>query len=339
MRAGNYHPPMIAISCCDSGNIPDTIAARPLRAGDGVAIVSTSSPVSVTQLDRIIAYLTSRGYRPMPMPGVLAEFGYLAGSRHQRAADLMNAFTNPDVRLILPTTGGIGASQLVDILDYHTIRANPKIFVGLSDPSVLCNSIYARAGLITIHGPTGFNFFQNQVDEDTARDFLRMVSGSIAGTTISSPLWRVARPGDGSRAVIGRVVGGSLSSLRSLVGTPFMPPLAGAILLLEEFGMPWAEIDHCLTHLGLAGVFAGITALIWGVPVECVRGNAADRTLDDLIVARVPGDFPIVTGLLVGHASRLIPMPIGGIIRLDLSKEDVELTFCEDAVCVRTVLA
>src|SRR6185437_1371306 len=194
---------MTAIARKDVGIPARPVMARPLLRGDGVAIVSTSSPVSSRQLDTVIAYLTSCGYRPVPMPGVLASFGHLAGDRTQRASDLMDAFTRPDVRLILPANGGIGAGQLIDLLDYEIIRDNPKLFTGVSDPSVLCNSIFARAGLVTVHGPTGFNFFQDPVDPDTAHDFWRMVSGPIAGRTISSPQWRVAR--NGSEKITGRI--------------------------------------------------------------------------------------------------------------------------------------
>lgn len=242
----------------------------------------------------------------------------------------MDAFTRPDVRLILPANGGIGAGQLIDLLDYEIIRDNPKLFTGVSDPSVLCNSIFARAGLVTVHGPTGFNFFQDPVDPDTAHDFWRMVSGPIAGRTISSPQWRVAR--NGSEKITGRIVGGNLASLRSLVGTRYMPPLAGAILMLEEYGASWAEIEYDLTHLRLADVFTDIAALIWGVPVECARERAVDRTLDDLILRCLPDGFPVVSGLLIGHASHMIPLPVGGMIQLDIAGQQVRLTFCDDVV-------
>jgi muramoyltetrapeptide carboxypeptidase len=308
------------------------IMPKALRRGDGVAIVSTSSPVTSAQLNTVITYVAACGYRPVPAPGVLASTGYLAGSREQRADDLMSAFSDPDIRLILPATGGVGASQLLDILEYDIIAANPKLFVGLSDPSIVCNAIYAMTNIVTVHGPTGFNFFQDPVNDETAGDFWRIVSEPIAGRMISSPQWRIARPG--CDVIEGRVIGGNLSNIRSLIGTRFMPRPDGAILLLEEFGSSWEDIDHYLTHLKLAGIFDRIAALIWGVPVECSKDNAADRTLDELIVRCAPGDFPVITNLLVGHASHIISMPIGGAVRIDMSKDAVELTFCEDLVAI-----
>ena len=106
-----------------------------VRPGDTVAIVSTSSPVSHDELDRLSRYFHGRGYTVRVAPGADAATGYLAGPREQRAADLMAAFTDPAVRLIVPATGGKGAAHLLDLLDYEVIRANPKIFTGISDPS------------------------------------------------------------------------------------------------------------------------------------------------------------------------------------------------------------
>ena len=126
---------------------------------------------------------------------------------------------------------------------------------------------------MTIHGPTGVTFFRDPVNEFAVDEFLRVVSGPIVGRTISSPRWRVARRGN--LAVKGHLVGGCLSNFRELAGTPYLPPLAGAILMLEEFNSPWADIDQMLTHLRLAGAFDDIAGLLYGIPVECTKGDSA----------------------------------------------------------------
>jgi muramoyltetrapeptide carboxypeptidase len=292
--------------------------------------VSTSSPVTEHELNAVICYLAGLGYRPVPMPGVRASLGYLGGSAERRADDLMAAFADPDIRLILPAGGGIGASQLLDLLDYEAIRANPKIFSGTSDPSILCNAIFACAGVVTIHGPTGVTFFREQVNEFAVSEFLRIASGPITGQTISSPRWRVARRGN--RPVRGRLVGGSLSKFRALAGTRYLPPLTGAVLMLEEFGSPWSEIDQMLTHLRLAGAFDEVAALLYGIPVECAKGDSAERTLDDLIKRSVPGDFPIVTNVHFGHSETATSLPVGTLAEIGADGDQATLTFCEDAV-------
>jgi muramoyltetrapeptide carboxypeptidase len=301
-----------------------------LRAGDQVAIVSTSSPVTEDQLNLVASYVKGLGYQPVPMPAVLCSGGYTAGSAEQRAEELIAAFTDPDIRLILPVNGGFGACHLLDILDYDAIRASPTIFTGASDPSLLSNAIFARTGVVTIHGATGVTFFNEPVYDFEVDEFLRVVTGPIAGRVISGPHWRVARRGD--FPVQGRLVGGGLSPLRSLVGTPYMPPLAGCVLMLEEFNMTWAEIDRVLTHLRNAGVFDDIVGLVHGVPVECTRGDSADRGLDDLVTRSVPGSFPIITNVHFGHGKTVTSLPIGTEVRIEMDGDQPSLLFCEDAV-------
>lgn len=132
---------------------------RALRPGDGIGIVSTSSPVTPAQLDTLVSYLGGRGYAVKVADGVLDRHGYLGGRAERRAAGVMRMFTDPEVALVMPVSGGNGAGHLVDRLDYGLIRANPKLFTGFSDPSVLNNSLLAGAGLPSVHGVSGFQFF------------------------------------------------------------------------------------------------------------------------------------------------------------------------------------
>ena len=90
--------------------------------------------------------------------GVLDRHGYLGGRAEQRAAGVMRMFTDPEVALVMPVSGGSGAGHLVDRLDYGLIRASPKLFTGFSDPSVLNNSLLAGADLPSVHGVSGFQF-------------------------------------------------------------------------------------------------------------------------------------------------------------------------------------
>ena len=135
-----------------------------VRPGDTVAIVSTSSPVSHGRTRPAVAPLRRSAATRQGRGRCRGRTGYVAGPREQRAADLMAAFTDPDVRLIVPATGGKGAAHLLELLDFEVIRANPKVFTGISDPSILGNAIYHRAGLVTLHGPSGYDFFQPEVE-------------------------------------------------------------------------------------------------------------------------------------------------------------------------------
>jgi muramoyltetrapeptide carboxypeptidase len=185
----------------------ELVKPRAVRPGDCIGVVSTSSPVSAEELDRLVGYLEGRGYRVRLAEGVGDRMGHLAGSPARRAAGVMSMFADPDVALVLPATGGTGAGHLVNLLDYGLIRANPKVFTGFSDPSSLCNAILAGAGLPNVHGVTGIQFFEPELKDDwTEAEFWAMVSGPIAGREITGGDWHVYRAE--APVASGPVVGG-----------------------------------------------------------------------------------------------------------------------------------
>ena len=201
------------------------VKPRALRPGDCIGIVSTSSPVSAGELDRLTAYLAGRGYEVRVADGLLDRDGWLAGSAKRRAAGVLGMFGDPEVSLVMPVSGGTGAGHLVDLLDPGLIRAHPKVFTAFSDPSVLSNSILATAGLPSVHGVSGFQFFGwADVDEPTEKAFWQMVSGPIAGLEVPGASWRVHRAA--GPAVSGPVVGGNLGAISALAGTRWMPSTA-----------------------------------------------------------------------------------------------------------------
>jgi muramoyltetrapeptide carboxypeptidase len=304
---------------------------RALRPGDCIGIVSTSSPVSPGELDRLTAYLGGRGYAVRVADGVLDRTGYLAGTAERRAAGLLRMFSDPDVAMIMPASGGTGASDLVDMLDYELIRAHPKLFTGFSDPSVLNNAILAAAGLPSVHGVSGFQFFGwPDVEEQTETEFWRMVSGPIAAQEVTGRDWRVYRAD--SVAVSGPVVGGNLRRVSAVAGSRWMPSTSGAILLLEVSPATFDEVNDLLVHLRLAGAFDDITALVIGSPADWEAGDAPDASTDELVLRCVRGRFPVITGVAFGHQQRKIQFPIGCRLEFDLRSEYPVLRYLEDLV-------
>lgn len=310
-----------------------TIRPPRVKPGDTVAIVSTSSPIKATDLKRLVDYFESRGYPVKVMPDVLASTGYIAGTAAQRAANLMAAFTDSRVGLIVPANGGKGAAHLLPLLDYNIIASNPKVFTGMSDPSIICNALFHRAGLMNLHGPSGYDFFQTPVNAETEAAFWQIVSGSITTHLVKGDRWRVVR---GKRTVVsGKVIGGHLGTIRTLIGTPYMPDVAGAVLFLEEVFVPWVVIDQALTHLRLAGVFENIRALVIGVPIDCKKDDAPDESWEDMIIRCVGGDFPVITNVEFGHTARKIPLPIGGTVEFDLASACPVLRYRDDMVVAK----
>jgi muramoyltetrapeptide carboxypeptidase len=310
----------------------ELVKPRAIRPGDCIGIVSTSSPVSAEEFDRLIGYLEGRGYRVRLADGVGDRTGHLAGTAARRAAGVMSMFADPDVALVLPATGGTGASHLVDLLDYGLIRANPKVFTAFSNPSTLNNSILAAAGLPNVLGVTGIQFFDPALkDQWTEDEFWAMVSGPIAGREIAGGNWREYRAA--GPVVSGPVVGGTLPCFRALVGTRWMPSTVGAILVIEAFMDTFDDVDRALTHLRLAGVFDGIAALVIGAPADWEREDAPDADTDELILRCVPDrGFPVITNVGFGHAARKIQFPVGCRAEFGLGGGRQVLRYLEDLV-------
>jgi muramoyltetrapeptide carboxypeptidase len=182
-----------------------------------------------------------------------------------------------------------------------------------------------------VHGVSGFQFFGwPDVDEATESAFWRMVTGPVAGLEVSGPDWRVYRA---SRpAVSGPVLGGTLQAVSALAGSRWMPPTAGAILLLEGVPATYEEVDRLLTQLRLAGAFDGIAALVIGAPAEWTAQDAPDACTDDLILRCVRGRFPVITGVPFGHQERKIQFPVGCRVEFDLAGPQPVLRYLEDLV-------
>jgi muramoyltetrapeptide carboxypeptidase len=314
----------------------DLLKPPALRPGDTIGVVSTSSPVSPALLDRLTGYLRGRGYQVKLADGVTDRFGHFAGTPERRAAGVMAMFADPEVAMVLPANGGTGSHHLIDRLDYELIRAHPKLFAGFSNPTALNNSILAAAGLATLQGVTGFQFFQREIEPGTERGFWTMASGPVAGTEIGGRDWRVHRRESVPKTVSGPVVGGNLGAIFPLVGTPWMPPTAGAILVLEARSATYEVVEAFLTQLRLAGLLDEIAALVIGAPADWAAGGAPDRDTDELILRAVGdaagGAFPIVTNVPCGHQPRRIQWPVGCAVALNLGGEVPVLRYEEDLV-------
>lgn len=308
------------------------VKPRPIRPGDRVGIVSTSSPVTPDQLERLTGYFRGRGYGVRVADGVCASTGYLGGSAARRASGVREMFAAPDIALVLPATGGTGASHLVDMLDYRTIRRSRKLFAAFSNPTVLNNSILAGAGLATVHGTSGVDFFQKEQEPGTECAFWDMISGPVTGFQVAGPDWRVYR--NCGRRVSGPVMGGNLTAFQSLAGTAWMPPTASAILLLEAMTATYEQVDAALSQLRLAGVFEDIAALVIGAPADWDHRDAPDADTDELILRCVGGTFPVITNVACGHQPRRIQLPVGCAVEFDFTGLCPALRYLEDLVDV-----
>jgi muramoyltetrapeptide carboxypeptidase len=303
-----------------------------LRKNDVVGIVAPASPPSTTQkIERGVRYLEKIGYRVKLGTHVMEVHGYLAGNDDQRASDLNTMFGDRQVRAIIAVRGGYGTPRLLEKIDYGLIRRNPKILVGYSDLTALQLAIYKRTGLITFSGPMLGVEFCEGMDPFTEEFFWRLLTSPVPLRTISNPGGRpltIVRSPSRNSSAVGRLLGGNLSMIVSLLGTPFQPRFTNSILFLEEVGEEPYRVDRMLTQLRLAGVFEAVQAMLIGSFIDCVPSNRRrpSLTTDEVLHEMTRNvDVPILSGLAYGHTPRKLTMPIGVRAKVDAATGSVQL--------------
>jgi muramoyltetrapeptide carboxypeptidase len=289
-----------------------------VRPGDRIAVVAPAAPI---EPDRLRAGLARLGgtFRVVLADDVTRRTGFLAGSDARRAAELDAALRDPDVRAILMARGGYGISRLLPLLDPAALRADPKPIVGFSDGTALL-AWAARAGVRGIHGPV-IRQLTELPDEDVAA-LIRALTDPAPAGRLAGGLASVGAPWPAPRQ--GRLVGGNLTLLAHLIGTPWQVDAAGAVVLLEEVGEEPYRIDRDLTQLGHAGALAGAAAVLLGGLTRCGDPVPAAGAPDDDRAARAVVDerlrhlgLPGRAGAPVGHGARNLAVPWGARVALD----------------------
>jgi len=322
---------------------PEPVFPRAMRKGDTVALIRPGSPSFDYGANEVATEIVaSLGFTPKLMPNAGKRLGYLAGTDAERAADLNAAFADPKIDAVWCLRGGYGTSRILPLLDYGTIRKNPKPFIGFSDITATLNAINRLTGLVTFHGPVA----GSTLSEYSLAAFRKVVTDGFAGPIAEPPpfapregivdrenrVWKLA-PGKAK----GRLVGGNLSVFSTLVGTPFEPELKGRILFLEEIEEDPYRIDRWLTQLLLTGKLSGLSGVALGKFSDCTPGPNRDSTLlgswtwQEVCADRLGQlGIPVVAGLCFGHTRDKATVPVGAMAELDAGAGT--LTLLEPAV-------
>ena len=311
-----------------------------LKRGDLVALFNPSGFADDALIQRATGNLEKLGFRVMQSAHIRASRGNTAGTIGQRLTDLQTLFENREVRALWAARGGSGTAQILPYVDYALIARNPKIVIGYSDLTSLLLAIYAKTGLVTFHGPvasSGFTPFTVAHLEATLIEgrvpYLMNTAEEHAKRAATEPnfLQRVLRGGNAE----GTLMGGNLSVLSSLVGTPFLPDIKKSLLFLEEISEAPYRVERMLTQLAQSGVLDRATAAMLGV---FVKGDVAAgeesltlmQALDDHFASR---PIPSAYGLSFGHIASQWVLPIGVRARFDADAKS--LTLLESAVTPR----
>jgi len=309
----------------------------PLPEGGTIGVAAASSPFeNRSEIDRGVRWYEQRGYRVKLAPGVHARDDYVAGDAQARADDVTALFADDEVDVVQMLRGGYGASQVVPLLDYDVIAANPKPFVGYSDVTALHVAIRQRTGLVTFYG-LGLTSMGAPKREELDKDWF------IRAMTATDPLGQVpARPDDpyigtlGSGRATAALVGGCLWLLRETLGTPWEVELDHVILFFEDVHAPPWHVDGMLTQLNNAGKLARIKGVVIG---EMHKSQASDqlepwlrsRSMEDVFEHHLePLGVPILHNLPLGHGKHLVTIPLG--VRATIDTDARSLTVDEAAL-------
>ncbi|MDZ7373254.1 MAG: LD-carboxypeptidase [candidate division KSB1 bacterium] len=298
-----------------------------LRPGDTIGIVAPASPMVPERLSKGVEYLKARGYRVVVGAHIHRRWGYLAGKDEERADDLLRMFADPEVKAILAARGGYGAARILDLLDYELIASHPKIVVGYSDLTTLQMALWKHTGLVTYSGPMVAIEMGRGIHPFTEDCFWRAVEApGLFGSLPLPPQYpvRTLRPG----VARGRLLGGCLSLLPTLLGTPYQPDFRGAILVLEDVGEEPYRVDRCLAHLRQAGVLEAVAGVVLGQFIDCVPLSketpsfTVDEVLEDYFRKL---DVPVLAAFPYGHGEVKVTLPLGIEAELDADRGELRL--------------
>jgi muramoyltetrapeptide carboxypeptidase len=299
-----------------------------LRKGDLIGLVApASTPSSTEKVEKGALYLEGLGYRVRVGEHVQNTYGYLAGTDADRVEDLNAFIRDRHVKAIVAIRGGYGTPRLLSLVDYRALKANPKIIVGYSDITALQMAVYRKIGMVTFSGPMSGVEMWNKIDPYTEEHFWRVVTSTKRIGLMENPAedaTATLRPGKGE----GRLLGGNFSLLISLMGTPYMPDLRKAVLMLEDVDEAPHRIDRMLAQLRNAGTLRQLSALLFGKFTDC---NPSDPSKPFLTLAQLQKETaeivscPVIANVQYGHIPKKLTIPFGLRTKVDGKSKKIEV--------------
>jgi muramoyltetrapeptide carboxypeptidase len=301
---------------------PAIIKPPALRPGDTVQIVAPASNLKKDYLQRGIAELERLGFRVKHTADILDKARYTAGSDERRARELLEAFADPEVKAIWAARGGYGAMRLFKLLDADALQQQPKIFIGYSDVTALHLYFYRRFGWVTFHGPMAAKDLAGGAEHyDRTTLFAALTQAQPLGE-ITSDRAQMLHRGAGQQ-VSGRLVGGCLSLITALLGTPDELDTRDTILFLEDASVKPYALDRMIQQLKLAGKFDAVRGIVFGEMTDCVQHAEQGYTIQEVLAELTAClNVPVLFGLPSGHSPcGNLTLPLGVMATLDAAHD------------------
>lgn len=284
-----------------------------------MGIVAPAGVVKPDALERGVAQLRNAGFAVRLGEHVLARRRYCAGTPEQRAEDLTHMMEDPDIGAVICARGGYGAAHVMALIDPALFMRHPKLVCGYSDVSPLLGFIAARSGVAALHGPMVAVDFAKGLTERVAARFQHLLADPALPWSESVP--EAIAPGSGN----GPLIGGCLSSLVALLGTPFAVETDGAVLFLEDVAERPYRLDRMLTQLRLAGKLEHVAGVVLGSFANCDGREEGDVAAEVFREFFADAPYPVVAGFPAGHLSENLPITFGVPICVDADQRTVEV--------------
>jgi muramoyltetrapeptide carboxypeptidase len=292
-----------------------------LMPGDKIRIVSPAGKCTEEQIMPALNWLRENGYQVEPGRNIFGKYFQYSGVDQDRLSDLQEALDDPEAKVIICSRGGYGAIRLIDQLNFSRFRKHPKWLVGYSDITVLHNRLHL-SGFPSIHGAMCRNFFpENGLPADTLFSLIQLLRGE-------KPEYNII-PSSMNRTgtTTARLVGGNLSLLYSLSGTPYDLDTAGKILFIEDIGEYLYHIDRMMIGLRLSGKLKYLAALVVGQFTD-VKDNEEPfgKSVEEIILDAVRDyDFPVCFNFPAGHGQPNLALALGSVWKLKVTNKNCSL--------------
>ncbi|RAI91682.1 S66 peptidase family protein [Algoriphagus yeomjeoni] len=310
---------------------PKTLLPKAIKKGDTVGLIAPSAAMADRmQFTFAQEALEALGFQVKLGENLKNRYGHLAGTDEERAGDLNEMFSDKDIKAIICIRGGSGAARILPMIDYKSIAKNPKPLLGYSDITALHCAIHAQTGLITFHGPMGsstwnsFNVKQfEKVFIEKEKVTFENIHAESDDLVVKSNRIQTLKGGTAE----GKILGGNLTVLTAISGSPYYPDFKDAILFIEDVGEDPYKVDRMMSTLKLNGTLDQIKGFVFGQCSDCEPGGGygsltLDQVLDDYIL---PLKIPAYSGAMIGHISKQFIIPVGANVQMDADKGTISL--------------
>jgi muramoyltetrapeptide carboxypeptidase len=308
-----------------------TLLPKAIKKGDTVGLISPSAAAPERiQFQFAKEALEALGFQVNLGKHLQNRRGHLAGTDQERAEDFNAMFADKEVKAIICMRGGSGASRILPLINYDQVKSNPKPVLGYSDITALHMALHTKTGLISFHGPNGsgsWNSFNvKQFDQVFFKKELVLFENEVSkedDLVIKRNRIQTIKSGK----VTGKLIGGNLTLLASLSGTPYLPDFQDAILFIEDIGEEPYKIDRMMSTLMLNGTLGKIKGFVFGQCSDCQpTGGYGSLTIDDVLDDYIlPLNIPAYKGAMIGHIPKQFILPVGAKVTLDADKGTLKL--------------